>query len=140
MAKKILTKIKLQIPAGQATPAPPVGPALGQHGLNIQEFCTKFNDASRDKMGDLIPVEISVYEDKSFDFIMKTSPASVLIKKYAKIKKGSAKALTEKVGSLTQDQLKEIAEIKMPDLNANDIEAAKKIIAGTAKQMGVEIK
>ncbi|NCD01247.1 50S ribosomal protein L11 [bacterium] len=140
MAKKLLTKIKLQIPAGQANPAPPVGPALGQHGLNIQEFCTKFNDASKDKMGDIIPVEISVYEDRSFDFIMKTPPASVLIKKYAKVKKGSGKALTDKVGSLTQDQLKEIAEIKMPDLNANDIEAAKKIIAGTARQMGIEIK
>jgi large subunit ribosomal protein L11 len=140
MAKKLVTKIKLQIPAGQANPAPPVGPALGQHGLNIQEFCTKFNDASKDKMGDIVPVEISVYEDRSFDFIMKTSPAAELIKKYAKIKKGSGKPLTEKNGSLTKDQLKEIAEIKMPDLNANDIEAAMKIIAGTARQMGVEIK
>lgn len=140
MAKKLITKIKLQIPAGQANPAPPVGPALGQHGLNIQEFCTKFNDASKDKMGDIVPVEISVYEDRSFDFIMKTSPAAVLIKKYAKIKKGSGKPLTEKNGTLTKDQLKEIAEIKMPDLNANDLEAAMKIIAGTAKQMGVEIK
>ncbi|MCF7820697.1 MAG: 50S ribosomal protein L11 [Candidatus Pacebacteria bacterium] len=138
--KKIITKIKLQIPAGQANPAPPVGPALGQHGLNIQEFCTKFNDASKDKMGDIIPVEISVYEDRTFDFIMKTPPAAELIKKYAKIKKGSGKPLTEKSGTLTKAQLKEIAEIKMPDLNANDIEAAMNIIAGTARQMGVEIK
>jgi large subunit ribosomal protein L11 len=140
MAKKILTTIKLQIPAGQANPAPPVGPALGQHGLQIQDFCTKFNEASKDKMGDIIPVEITVYEDRSFDFIMKTPPAAELIKKAAKIKKGSGKPLSEKIGSISEAQLKEIAEIKMPDLNANDIEAAKKIIAGTAKQMGVEIK
>ncbi len=140
MAKKLLTKIKLQIPGGQANPAPPVGPALGQHGLNISEFCQKFNDASKDKMGDLIPVEISVYEDRSYDFILKTPPAAELIKKQAKIKKGSGKPLTEKNGSLTNDQLKEIAEIKLPDLNTNDIEAAKKIVAGTARQMGVDIK
>lgn len=140
MAKKILTKIKLQIPAGQANPAPPVGPALGQHGLNIQEFCSKFNDASRDKMGDIIPVEITVFEDRTYTFIMKTSPASELIKKIAKIKKGSGKPLTEKVGTLTQKQLEEIAIMKMPDLNTNDVEQAKKIIAGTARQMGVEIK
>jgi large subunit ribosomal protein L11 len=140
MPKKLLTTIKLQLPAGQANPAPPVGPALGQHGLNIQEFCTKFNDASKDKMGDIVPIEISVYEDRTFDFIMKSSPASELIKKYAKIKKGAANPLTEKVGTITQDQVKEIAETKMQDLNANDIEAAKKIIAGTAKQMGVQVK
>jgi len=140
MAKKILTTIKLQIPAGQANPAPPVGPALGQHGLNIQEFCTKFNDASKDKMGDIVPVEITVYEDRTFSFIMKTSPAAELIKKYAKIKSGSGKPLTDKVGTLTQAQLKEIAEIKMPDLNTDDVEQAKKIIAGTAQQMGVEVK
>ena len=140
MPKKLLTSIKLQLPAGQANPAPPVGPALGQHGLNIQEFCTKFNDASKDKMGDIVPVEISVYEDRTFDFIMKSPPASELIKKYAKIKKGAANPLTEKVGTITQDQVKEIAETKMQDLNANDIEAAKKIIAGTAKQMGVQVK
>jgi len=140
MAKKILTIIKLQIPAGQANPAPPVGPALGQHGLNIQEFCTKFNEASKDKMGDIIPVEITVYENRSYNFTMKTPPAAELIKKLAKIKKGSGKALTEKVGSLTKAQIKEIAEIKMPDLNANTIEAAMKIIEGTARQMGVEIK
>ncbi|MDD5071760.1 MAG: 50S ribosomal protein L11 [Patescibacteria group bacterium] len=140
MAKKILTKIKLQIPAGQANPAPPVGPALGQHGLNIQEFCTKFNEASKDKMGDIVPVEITVYEDRSFNFLMKTSPAAELIKKYAKIKKGSGKPLTEKVATLTQKQLEEIAATKLPDLNTNDIAQAKKIIAGTARQMGVEIK
>lgn len=138
--KKILTTIKLQIPAGQANPAPPVGPALGQHGLNIQEFCTKFNDASKDKMGDIIPVKITVYEDRSYDFIMKTPPAAELIKKYAKIKKGSGNPLTEKNGSLTHAQLKEIAAIKLPDLNTNDIEQAAKIIEGTARQMGVEIK
>ena len=140
MAKKELTKIKLQIPGGQANPAPPVGPALGQHGVNIQEFCTRFNDSTKDRMGDIVPVEITVFEDRSFTFIMKTPPAAELIKKYAKIKKGSGKPNTEKIGSLTKAQLKEIAEIKMPDLNADDIEAAMKIIAGTARQMGVEIK
>ncbi len=140
MPKKILTTIKLQIPAGQANPAPPVGPALGQHGLQIQDFCTKFNEASKDRMGDIVPVEITVYEDRSFDFIMKTPPAAELIKKYAKIKKGSGKANIDKVGSLSKDQVKEIAEIKLPDLNTNDIEQAMKIIEGTARQMGVEIK
>jgi len=140
MAKKIKTVIKLQIPAGQANPAPPIGPALGQHGLQIQEFCTRFNEASRDRMGDIVPVEITVFEDRSYTFIMKTPPAAELIKKYAKIKKGSGKPLTEKVGTITKQQLREIAELKMPDLNANDIEAAMKIIAGTARQMGVEIK
>jgi len=138
--KKILTTIKLQIPAGQANPAPPVGPALGQHGLNIQDFCTKFNDASKDKMGDIIPVKITVYEDRSFSFIMKTPPAAELIKKYAKIKKGSGNPLTEKIGTLTRNKLKEIAEIKMPDLNTDNIEQAMKIVEGTARQMGVEIK
>ena len=140
MAKKILTVIKLQIRGGQANPAPPVGPALGQHGLNIAEFCAKFNDATRDKMGDVVPVEITVYADRTYTFITKTPPASELIKKYAKIEKGSGKPLTDKVGSITEDQLKEIAGIKLPDLNAKDIEAAAKIIAGTARQMGVEIK
>ncbi|MDO9399697.1 MAG: 50S ribosomal protein L11 [bacterium] len=140
MAKKIATKIKLQIPAGQATPAPPVGPALGQHGLNIKEFCDKFNALTSNKMGDIIPVEITVYVDKTYTFITKNPPASELIKKFAKVAKGSSKPLTVKVGSLTKEQLREIAEIKMPDLNANDIEAAMKIIAGTAKQMGIEIK
>lgn len=140
MAKKVLKKIKLQIPAGQANPAPPVGPALGQHGVNIQAFCTQFNERTRDRMGDILPVEISVYEDKSFDFITKTPPASILIKKIAKIQKGSGNALTKKVGSITQEQLREIAKMKMPDLNTDDVEQAAKIIAGTARQMGVEIK
>lgn len=140
MAKKIKTKIKLQIAGGQANPAPPVGPALGQHGLNIAEFCKQFNDKTKDRMGDVIPVEITVYEDRSYDFIIKTSPASELIKKAAGIKKGSGKPLTEKVGTITKAQLEEIAKTKMPDLNANDLEAAKNIIAGTARQMGVEIK
>jgi large subunit ribosomal protein L11 len=140
MAKKELTKIKLQIPAGQANPAPPVGPALGQHGLNIQEFCTKFNDSTRDKMGDVIPVEITVYEDRSFDFIMKTPPASEMIKKIAKIKKGSGKPLSDKIASITEAQLREVAEAKLPDLNTDDVEQAMKIVAGTARQMGVKIE
>lgn len=141
MAKKIKTKIKLQIVGGQANPAPPVGPALGQHGLNIAEFCQKFNDATRaDKMGEIVPVEITVYEDRTYDFIMKTAPASVLIKKYAKVAKGSGKALTEKVGSITTEQLREIAEKKMSDLSANSIEAAMNTIKGTARNMGIEIK
>jgi len=140
MAKKILTVIKLQIRGGQANPAPPVGPALGQHGLNIAEFCAKFNDATKDKMGDVVPVEITVYADRTYTFITKTPPASELIKKFAKIEKGSGKPLSDKVGSITQEQLEEIAKIKLPDLNARDIAAASKIIAGTARQMGVEIK
>lgn len=140
MAKKIKTKIKLQIAGGQANPAPPVGPALGQHGLNIADFCKQFNDKTKDRMGEITPVEITVYEDRSFDFILKTAPAAVLIMKAANIKKGSGKPLTDKVGSISDAQLAEIAEKKMPDLNANDLEAAKKIIAGTARQMGVQIK
>ncbi|NCU39687.1 50S ribosomal protein L11 [Candidatus Falkowbacteria bacterium] len=140
MAKKIKTKIKLQITGGQANPAPPVGPALGQHGLNIAEFCKEFNDKTKDKMGSIVPVEITVYEDRSYSFILKTPPAAELIKKAAGVKKGSGKPLTEKIGSISDKQLAEIAEIKMPDLSARDIEAAKKIIAGTARQMGVEIK
>jgi len=140
MAKKIKTKIKLQIVGGQANPAPPVGPALGQHGLNIADFCKQFNDKTKDRMGEITPVEITVYEDRSFDFILKTAPASVLIMKAANLKKGSSKSLTVKVGSITKAQLAEIATKKMPDLNANDLEAAMKIIAGTARQMGVEIK
>lgn len=137
---KVLTKIKLQVTGGQANPAPPVGPALGQHGLNIQEFCTKFNDASRERMGELIPVEITVYDDHSFDFVLKCSPASEIIKKIANIKKGSDKPLSQKVASITKAQLEEAAKAKMSDLNTNDLEAAMKIMAGTARQMGVEIK
>ena len=140
MAKKVKAILKLNLPAGSANPAPPVGPALGQHGLNISEFCQKFNEATKDKMGDVVPVEITVYADRSYTFITKTPPAAELIKKFAKIEKGSGKPLTDKVGSITESQLKEIAAIKMPDLNAKDIDAAAKIIAGSARQMGVEIK
>lgn len=140
MAKKVKTQIKLQIPAGAANPAPPVGPALGQHGVNIQDFCKQFNDRSQDQRGNILPVVITVYEDRSFDFILKTPPASELIKKALNLSKGSGKPSTEKVGKITQAQLREIAEKKMPDLNANDTEAAMKIIAGTAKQMGVTIE
>lgn len=140
MAKKIMTQIKLQIPAGQANPAPPVGPALGQHGVNIQGFCTQFNEATRDKMGDIIPVVITVYEDRSFDFICKTPPAGELIKKTLGIKSGAKNALTETVGTLTKAQLREIAEKKLPDLNTNDVDQAMKIIAGTARQMGVKVQ
>lgn len=139
MAKKLKTIIKLQISAGKATPAPPVGPALGQHGLNIQEFCTKFNEASKSRMGDVVPVEISVYEDRTYDFVLKVSPAAELIKKAAGIQKGAKTAGKEKSGKITKAQLKEIAEIKMQDLNANDVEAAAKVIAGTARSMGVEV-
>jgi large subunit ribosomal protein L11 len=140
MAKKIKTIIKLQIQAGKANPAPPVGPALGQHGLNIQEFCTKFNDATKDKMGDIIPAEITVYEDRTFDFILKTPPASDLLRKAAGIEKGAANPLKDKAGKISQDKLREIAEKKLPDLNANDVEGAMKIIAGTARSMGIKIE
>jgi large subunit ribosomal protein L11 len=140
MAKKIITIIKLNIIAGQATPAPPVGPALGQHGLNISEFVQKYNAATKDKMGEVIPVEITVFNDRTYTFILKTPPASELLKKAANVKSGSKKALTEKVGSVTKAQLKEIALIKMPDLNTDDVEQAMKTIAGTARQMGIEIK
>ena len=139
MAKKIKAIIKLQIPAGKANPAPPVGPALGQHGLNIAEFCQKFNAATQGKGDDVTPVVITVYEDRTYDFILKTPPASELIKKAAKIPKGSGKPLMEKVAKLTKQQLREIAEKKMPDLSANSVEAAMYTIAGTARQMGVEI-
>ena len=132
--------IKLQIPAGKANPAPPVGPALGQHGLNIQDFCTKFNEATKDKAGDIIPVEITVYEDRTFDFKLKTPPAAELLKKAAGIEKGSGVPQKEKVGKVTKKQIREIAEKKMVDLNANDVEAAIKIIEGTARNMGIEIK
>jgi large subunit ribosomal protein L11 len=140
MAKKLLTQIKLQIPGGSATPAPPIGPALGQHGLPIGDFVNQFNSATQDRRGEIVPVIISVYDDRSFDFITKTAPASDMIKKAINLKKGSGNPLTNKVGSLTKAQLQEIAEKKMPDLNTNDVEQAMKIIAGTARQMGVEIK
>lgn len=131
--------IKLQIPAGKATPAPPVGTGLGPVGINIQEFCTKYNDATRDKMGDILPVEISVYEDRSFDFVIKTPPAAFLLKKYAKINKGSSKGSSETVATITKAQLREIAETKLPDLNAYDVEGAMKIVEGTARNMGIKI-
>lgn len=140
MSKVVATVIKLQIQAGQANPAPPVGPALGQHGLNIQEFCTKFNDATKEMRGDVIPVEISVYEDRTYDFKLKTPPAAELLKKAAGIKKGSGSPLKDKIGSVKRAQVKEIAETKMPDLNANDIDAAMKIIEGTARQMGLTVE
>ena len=140
MAKKIKTVIKLQIPGAQANPAPPVGPALGQHGLNIDEFCSKFNAATQKQPGEIIPVEITVYVDRTYAFITKTPPAAELLKKAAGIQKGSGKPLTEKAGKVTRAQIREIAEKKMPDLNANTIEAAMKIIEGTARQMGVEVR
>ena len=139
MAKEVVKKIKLQIEAGKATPAPPVGTVLGPAGINLQEFCTKYNDATRDKMGDVLPVEISVYDDRSFDFVIKTPPAAFLIKKAAKVKKGSSKGKNEIVGKITRDQLREIAEIKLPDLNAYTVEEAMKIVEGTAKNMGIEV-
>jgi large subunit ribosomal protein L11 len=139
VAKEIVKKIKLQIPAGAATPAPPVGTVLGPAGINLGEFCTKFNDASKDKMGDILPVEITVYSDRTFDFVLKTPPAPFLIKKFAKIQKGSAKGANEVVATLTLDDIRKIAEIKMPDLNAYDIESAMKIIEGTARNMGIEV-
>ena len=138
MAKAITKKITLQIPAGKATPAPPVGTVLGPAGINLQEFCTKFNDATRDKMGDVLPVEISIYEDRTFDFVLKTPPAAFLLKKVAKIKSGAAKG--ETVATITKDQLKEVAETKLPDLNAYDVEHAMKIVEGTARNMGIKIE
>lgn len=140
MAKKIKTVIKLQIPAGKANPAPPVGPALGQHGLNIQEFCTKFNEATKDKGGDIIPAEITVFEDRSFTFVLKTPPASDLLRKAAGVQKGSGDPLKTKVGKVGKEKIREIAERKMDDLNANDIEGAEKIIAGTARSMGIKVE
>ncbi|MBD2111979.1 MULTISPECIES: 50S ribosomal protein L11 [Cyanophyceae] len=139
MAKKVVALIKLALPAGKANPAPPVGPALGQHGVNIMAFCKEYNARTQEKVGLVIPVEISVFEDRSFTFILKTPPASVLIKKAAGIERGSGEPRTKKVGSITRAQLKEIAETKMPDLNANDIEAAMNIVEGTARNMGVTV-
>jgi len=140
MAKKVKTIIKLQIQGGKANPAPPVGPALGQHGLDIQGFCTRFNDATKDRMGEVVPVVITVYEDASFNFILKTPPASELLKKAAGIKKGAGNPLLDTVATISKAQVREIAKKKMPDLNAYDIEAAMKIIEGTARQMGIKVK
>ena len=139
MAKEIEGFIKLQIPGGQANPAPPVGPALGAKGVNIMQFCQAFNAATQDKMGTIVPVEITVYDDKTFDFVCKTPPAAFLIKKALGIESAAANSIKEIAGTLTQEQLTEIAETKLPDLNANDIEAAKKIVAGTARSMGVVV-
>ena len=139
MAKKITGYIKLQLPAGEATPAPPVGPALGQHGVNIMEFCKSFNAQTQDQGGTIIPVVITVYEDRSFTFVTKTPPAAVLIKQAAGLEKGSGEPHRDKVGRITQAQLREIAEKKLPDLNAHDVDQAAKIIAGTARSMGVEV-
>lgn len=137
--KKLLTQIKLQIPGGQANPAPPVGPALGQHGLNIMDFCKAFNDRTKDKQGTILPVVIDVFEDRSYDFVVKTPPAAILIMKALNLSKGSGEPQKDKVGKITRAQLQEIAELKMPDLNANDIDAAIQIIAGTAHSMGVDV-
>ena len=139
MAKKVLTQLKLQAPGGQASPAPPVGPALGQHGINIMEFCKDFNAQTQENAGVITPVVITVYEDRSFTFITKTPPAAVLIKQAIKLKKGSGEPNREKVGKITQAQLRQIAETKLDDLSANDVDAAMKIIAGTARSMGVEV-
>jgi len=140
MAKKVIKQVKLQIQAGKANPAPPVGPALGQAGINIGDFVNKFNEATKDKMGSVVPVVISVYDDRSYDFIMKTSPASDLILKKVGKPKGSGKNLVSKIGSITKEQVREIATEKMSDLNANDLDAASKIIEGTARSMGVDVK
>ena len=140
MAKEVVKKIKLQIPAGKATPAPPVGTVLGPAGINLGEFCTKFNDASKDKMGDILPVEISIYDDRSFDFVLKTPPAAFLLKKVAGITKASKKGANEIVATISKEDLRKIAETKMPDLNAYTIEDAMKIIEGTARNMGIAVK
>jgi len=140
MAKKILTKLKLQLPAGQASAAPPVGPALGQHGVNIMEFVKSYNEATRNQQGTIIPVELTVYDDRSFTFVTKTSPAAVLIKQAAGIEKGSAEPHRDKVGRITKDQARKIAEQKMKDLTANDLDQAVKIIEGTARSMGVKVE
>ena len=140
MAKKVIGFIKLQIPAGKANPAPPVGPALGQHGVNIMEFCKAFNAKTQEQMGKIIPVEITVYADRSFTFITKTPPASSLILEASGVDKGSAEPHKEKVGTITSAQIKKIAELKMPDLNASDIDSAMRMIAGTARSMGIVVK
>lgn len=141
MAKKAITKkIKLQIPAGKATPAPPVGTVLGPAGINLQEFCTKYNDATRDKMGDIVPVEISIYDDRTFDFVLKTPPTPTLLLKAAGIQKGSTKGANSTVATISKDDVKKIAEIKLPDLNAYDLDAAMRIVVGTARNMGIAVK
>ncbi len=140
MAKKVRAIVKLQIVGGKATPAPPVGPALGQHGVNIMEFCKAYNAATQDRIDQVVPVELTVYEDRSFSFVLKTAPAAVLIRQAAGIDKGSGNPRKEKVGKITKDQLRKIAETKMPDLNAHDVEAAMKIMAGTARSMGVTVE
>jgi len=140
MAKKVLAKVKIQLAAGQATPAPPVGPALGQHGVNIGEFCKQFNDKTKDQPGMIIPAVITIWGDRTFSFITKTPPAAVLIKKEAGLAKGSGVPNREKIGSITEEQIEKIAKIKMEDLNAADIEAAKKMVAGTARSMGITIQ
>lgn len=139
MAKKITRQVKLQIPAGKATPAPPVGTGLGPTGINLQEFCTKYNDATKDKIGDILPVEIAIYEDRTFTFVIKTPPTAFLIKKYAKLKTGSTKGNKDTLATLTKEQIKEIAEIKLPDLNCYTVEEAIKIVIGTAQNMGVKV-
>ena len=138
--KPVKTKVKLQIPAGRANPAPPVGPVLGQHGVGLQDFCNQFNERTKELGNDIIPVEITIYEDRTFDFITKTPPTAGLIKKALRLGKGSSEPHKNKVGELTAKQVEEIAKIKMPDINANDLEAAKKIIAGTARSMGITVK
>jgi large subunit ribosomal protein L11 len=140
VAKEAVKKIKIQIEAGKATPAPPVGTVLGPAGINLQDFCTKYNEATRDRMGDVLPVEISIYEDRSFDFVVKTPPTAFLLKKYAKVKKGSVNGARTQVATISQATLKEIAEIKLPDLNAYTVEEAMKIVAGTARNMGIGIE
>lgn len=140
MAKKVKALIKLQIPAGKANPAPPIGPALGQHGLNIAEFCQKFNAATQKLNGDITPVVITVYEDRTYSFILKTPPVAELLKKAAGVTKGSGKPLAEKIGKVTKAQVREIAEKKLPDLNTTDVEAAMRMVEGTARQMGLDVK
>ena len=138
--KKVAALLKLQIPAGQASPAPPVGPALGQHGVNIMDFVKAYNDATKDQIGTIVPVEITIYEDRSFTFVTKTPPAAVMLRQAARVEKGSPEPHTTKVGSVTRDQVRQIAETKMPDLNANDIDAAMKIVEGTARSMGLVVE
>ncbi len=138
--KRVAAMLKLQIPAGQASPAPPVGPALGQHGVNIMDFVKAYNDATSSQAGTIVPVEITIYEDRSFTFITKTPPAAVMLRQAARVEKGSPEPNREKVGTVTRAQVKEIAEVKMPDLNANDVEAAMKIVEGTARSMGILVE